>query len=118
MRHVLVVDDEPGVVGIVTLVLERGGYLVRSATNGEEALAAVEQDPPELVLLDMRMPVLDGVQFAERMHDLGLDVPIVVMTGTNTASLWADIVSAVGILEKPFGATALLDTVHRYCPAD
>lgn len=110
---VLVVDDEPAIREAVAELLEIEGYLVAEAANGADALAAIERRHPDLILLDMRMPVLDGWGFAEELRRRRLDIPIVVMTAARDASRWADEIAATAALAKPFGLDDLLETVRR-----
>ncbi len=110
---ILVVDDDPSILATVSEILEFEGYPVRTATNGAEALQLIEQEPPSLVLLDMRMPVLDGWGFARRLGERGVRLPIVVMTAAQDARRWAEEIGAAGYVPKPFELPELLDTVER-----
>ena len=112
---VLVVDDEPELRSVVALVLSEEGYHVAQAANGAEALRVLEQTQPACVLLDMRMPVLDGWGFARELEARHLHVPVVVMTAAQDAQLWAREVKAAGCLGKPFDLDDLLATVERVC---
>lgn len=110
---ILVVDDDPGILSTVAEVLDLEGYSVQTATNGAEALRAVDREEPCLVLLDMRMPVLDGWGFAQAVRERGLTLPIVVMTAAQDARHWADEIGAAGFLAKPFELMDLLVAVER-----
>ncbi len=110
---VLVVDDDPGILGVVAEALDLEGYAVRTAKNGAEALAIVAQTRPSLVLLDMRLPVLDGWGFARALTEQGITLPILVMTAAQDASGWAAEIGAQGCLAKPFELDDLLDAVER-----
>ena len=111
---VLVVDDDTSILDTVSSILSGEGYDVISASTGEEALAAVARTKPLVILLDMRMPVMDGWAVARALRAQGIKVPIVVMTAAESAKRWADEVGAEGYLAKPFGLDALLDTVERF----
>lgn len=115
--RILVVDDEPDIRATVSAMLEIEGYSVVQATNGAEALAALEAGTPDLVLLDMRMPVLDGWGFASELRRRGYAVPIVVMTAARDASHWASEIAAAAFLAKPFGFDDLISAVERVRPA-
>ena len=67
-RPILVVDDDPEILAMLRDFLESEGLAVRTAANGAEALEALDEVMPALILLDMRMPVLDGWAFAKRFH--------------------------------------------------
>jgi CheY-like chemotaxis protein len=111
--RVLVVDDEPDIRATVSAMLEIEGYRVREAANGADALAAIENEPPDLILLDMRMPVLDGWGFAAELRRRGHAVPIVVMTAARDAARWAADVAATAFVAKPFGYDDLMRAVEQ-----
>ena len=112
--RVLVVDDDPAILQTVSEILEFEGYPVGTAVNGAEALRAVEESPPSMVLLDMRMPVLDGWGFARELAARGVKVPIVVMTAAQDARRWAEEIGAEGFVAKPFDLIDLLAAVERW----
>jgi two-component system response regulator MprA len=111
---VLVVDDDTSILDTVSSILSGEGYDVVSASSGQEALDAVARKLPLLILLDMRMPVMDGWAVARALRGRGISVPIVVMTAAESAQRWADEVGAEGYLAKPFGLDELLATVERF----
>jgi len=111
---VLVVDDDTSILDTVSAILTGEGYDVVSAISGQEALAAVARKQPAVILLDMRMPVMDGWAVARALHAQGIKVPIVVMTAAESAKRWADEVGAEGFLAKPFGLDELLAVVERF----
>jgi len=110
---ILIVDDDPTILELLSETLQLEGYPVTTAANGAEALAAVERARPSLVLLDMRMPVLDGWDFATALRQRGIVLPIVVMTAAANASQWAAEIQASDYLAKPFDIGELLQTVER-----
>jgi len=112
--RVLVVDDDPSILDTVTSILTAEGYQVMAAGGGAEALALVRSWHPTLVLLDMRMPVMDGWAVAKALKENGSKVPIVVMTAAESAKRWADEIGAAGHLAKPFGLDELIDCVERH----
>ena len=114
--RVLVVDDEPDIRATVSAMLEIEGYAVAEAVNGAEALAAVEADPPDVILLDMRMPVLDGWGFASEMRRRGHRIPILVMTAARDAARWAADIAATAFVSKPFGYDDLIRAVEESRP--
>jgi two-component system chemotaxis response regulator CheY len=115
--QVLVVDDDDAILEVVAVILQEVGYAVKTAQNGADALAMVEQAVPALVLLDMRMPVLDGWGFAAALAEREIRVPIVVMSAAQHASSWAAEIAAAGCLAKPFELSELLTVVDRALPA-
>ena len=112
-RPILVVDDDPNILDVVAELLDMEGYPVTTASNGAEALVKIDEAPPSLVLLDMRMPVLDGWGFAREVKARGIQLPILVMTAAQNARLWAEEIGAQGYVAKPFEVPALLDAVER-----
>ena len=113
-RPVLVVDDDDSIRDMVTSVLRSVGYSVRAAADGEAALAAAAAETPALVLLDLRMPRVDGWEFARRLEERGPRPPIIVMTAARDARSAAAEIGADGHLPKPFDIDQLLTQVARY----
>lgn len=113
-RPVLVVDDDPSIREIIVETLELEGYWVEQAANGAEALKKIEAQLPSVVLLDMRMPVLDGWGLMKALNHRGLNLPIVVMTAAKNARTWASEIGASAFLDKPFEDTDLLAIVERF----
>lgn len=111
--RVLVVDDEPDIRATVAEMLEIEGYAVDEAANGADALAAIDHRRPDLILLDMRMPVLDGWGFAAELNRREVQIPIVVMTAARDAARWASEIAANAALAKPFGFDDLIRTVRE-----
>jgi CheY-like chemotaxis protein len=114
--RVLVVDDEADIRATVSEMLEAEGYDVIEATNSAEALEVMESVAPDIVLLDMRMPVLDGWGFASELRRRGHSVPIVVMTAARDAARWASEIAASTFLAKPFGFDDLITAVEEARP--
>lgn len=114
LRHVLVADDEPAIVEMIRAILEEYGFRVVTAANGAEALRLVEEAAPEVVLLDMNMPVLDGEGFVAAVRERGLRIPIVIMTAGSSAKRWAAELGADGYLSKPFELSNLIDVTNRF----
>ena len=113
-RHVLVADDEPAIVEMIRDILEEYGFHVVTAANGAEALRLVEEAEPEVVLLDMNMPVLDGEGFVAAIRERGLRVPVVIMTAGSSAKRWAAELGAEGYLSKPFDLSNLIAVTNRF----
>jgi CheY-like chemotaxis protein len=114
--HVLVVDDEPDIRATVSAMLEIEGYAVTEAANGADALHRVEERAPDVILLDMRMPVLDGWGFAAELRRRGHHMPIVVMTAARDAAHWAGEIAASAFVAKPFGFDDLITAVEEVRP--
>ncbi len=115
--RILIVDDEPDIRATVSAMLEIEGYDVDEATDGSAALAAIEQRIPDIILLDMRMPVLDGWGFAAELRRRGHRTPIVVMTAARDAARWAGDIAASAFVAKPFGYDDLINAVESARPS-
>jgi CheY-like chemotaxis protein len=113
---IMVVDDEADIRITVSEFLSSEGYVVWPARNGSEALAVLNRAWPSLVLLDMRMPVLDGWAFARELVERRIRLPVVVMTAAVDGQSWADQIGAEGCLSKPFDLVELLANVERLVP--
>jgi CheY-like chemotaxis protein len=87
---------------------------VATASNGAEALALLDEVEPALILLDMRMPVLDGWGVAAAIQRRALTPPIVVMTAAQDAAQWAEEINAAGYIAKPFDLFELLAIIERF----
>lgn len=109
---ILVVDDDAAILDVVADVLRFEGYPVETAVDGADALQVVERARPALVLLDMRMPRLDGWGFARTLAERGVELPILVMTAARDAAGWAEEIGAQGYLAKPFDIGELLEAVR------
>jgi CheY-like chemotaxis protein len=112
---VLVVDDEADIRNVVAFLLEDEGYRVLTARDGHEALAVVAQEVPTAILLDMKMPRMDGWQFVRAFRaQYGRSAPVVIMTAAENAGQRAAEVEAEGYVGKPFDLDDLLRTLHRH----
>src|SRR5690349_1746594 len=115
---ILVIDDDAEILAMLRDFLEGEGISVRTAGNGAEALDVIDDVSPALILLDMRMPVLDGWGFAERLRERHLSYPIVVMTAAQSARSWAEEIGATGYIAKPFDVDELLQLIERHRTRD
>lgn len=114
-RLILVVDDEQDFRTIVSHVLERGGYSVVAAADGEEALRLFDEREPDLVVLDGHLPDIDGFEVCRRIRarPRGKDVPVLLCTVRSALTNLADGFSAgaTGYVLKPFEMEELLESV-------
>ena len=115
--HVVVVDDDPGIREVVRGTLEDEGYEVDEATNGQEALSHIAAAPPDLVLLDLNMPLMSGWQLQKQLRVLEVVAPIVFMTAGNNARTEAERDQAAGYLAKPVQLDELVEVVERFTAA-
>ncbi len=119
--HILVVDDEPDIRETVRDILEDEGYAVTNAENGEAARHALRERRPDLMLLDIWMPDLDGISLLKEWdEDEGLPCPVIMMSGHGNVetAVEATRLGAYDFLEKPLSMAKLLITVERALEAD
>jgi two-component system nitrogen regulation response regulator NtrX len=111
---ILVVDDEADIVNLVVELLQDEGYEVRSAFNGEMALAAIAQQQPAMILMDMYMPQMTGIMLLEHIRTNGIsDIPVVLMTASPRVAEPLLNMDLVDYLAKPFDIDQLLQCVAR-----
>jgi CheY-like chemotaxis protein len=115
MKTVVVVDDEFGLAEVLAATLSDLGYGVHTAANGAQGLAVMDEHPPDLVLLDYMMPLLDGpgVMGAMQADPRLARVPVLMMSAMPEATVRVRCTGYVAFLRKPFGFDVLLDAVHR-----
>jgi two-component system chemotaxis response regulator CheY len=114
--YILVVDDDPGIRAFVQLTLQGEGYNVATAANGREALSRVAQRTPDVVFLDLAMPVMTGWQFHDCLRASGIMSPVVYMSAGYAAAEEAARHGAEGHLAKPFELEDLLRVAARFAP--
>jgi DNA-binding response OmpR family regulator len=113
---VLVVDDDPYIRATVADILQDAGYVVVAAENALEAAHTIARTPPKVVLLDIRMPGLDGPQLARDIRARNVQSKILVMTAGRNAQRYARELEADGYIEKPFEIDDLRAAVERLVP--
>jgi DNA-binding response OmpR family regulator len=112
------VDDEPEMLRLVKMILEKHGYIMESALNGQEAVERLASLRPDLILLDIAMPILDGWGVQQQMEEFAhlAGVPVVLVTaklGTADAVHGLHDIEADAYLTKPFNPNELVDTVEK-----
>jgi len=115
LPKVLVVDDDPAILEICSDLLQTEGYTVSVATNGQQALEQIRTDPPQVILMDIMMPVLDGVEACRQVkaNPATAEIPVVLMSArTNLTRQSQDLASADALVAKPFDIDHLLNTIH------
>jgi two-component system nitrogen regulation response regulator NtrX len=105
--RILVIDDDAGVRESLRMTLEYDGYDIAGAATGQEGLALVEREAPDLVLLDVKMPGMDGLDVLTRLHSMHETLPVVMISahGTPSSAVEAIRKGALDFLEKPFEST-------------
>jgi two-component system, chemotaxis family, chemotaxis protein CheY len=114
-QQILIVDDDEEIREMIKYALADEGYEVFTADNGDAALDVLNERMPHLILLDMRMPVMDGWTFASTYRQRPPPhAPIVVMTAAIDAVQWSREVNAAGCIPKPFELSRLFAAVQRH----
>jgi DNA-binding response OmpR family regulator len=111
--HILVVDDEPNIREVVELYLRREGYHVEVTADGAAALRALERKLPDLVILDLMLPEIDGLQIARILRQGGTDIPIIMLTakGDESDRIAGLELGADDYVTKPFSPKELVARV-------
>jgi two-component system cell cycle response regulator DivK len=121
-RRILVVEDNPLNLKLIRDVLQVSGYHVTEARSGEEGLDAAEQDPPDLVLMDLQLPGIDGTETLRRLRQGGLlpDVPVIAVTAFAMAEdrNRASVAGFDGYIEKPISVRALPSQIEAFFTGD
>jgi two-component system OmpR family response regulator len=115
-RHVRVGDDDPQIRMILIDIIALEGDDAVGAADGIEALAAIDHELPDLILLDMWMPHLDGWGVARELRKRDLRIPDVMVSASTDCAAWAGEIHADAYLGKPFDLTELLHIVTGRCP--
>jgi two-component system response regulator VicR len=117
-NKIMVVDDEPDVVDLVRLVLESDGFSVVTAYSGKECLEKVGKEMPDLVLLDIMMPQMDGWEVYSRIkaNPGTTDIPVAMLTAKSQSidkMIGLHVVKVDDYITKPFGRSELLERVKK-----
>ena len=117
-QKILIVDDERDIVFVLKMALEKNGYLVSEAYDGIEALEKIGADKPDLILLDLMMPRMDGhsVNLKLKENPATALIPVVVITGKGHLKELLEIkdgISVAAYLEKPFTVAMLLEKIKE-----
>ena len=115
MSKILVIDDEQGIRNLLDTLLSRKGYEVVLASNGQKGLELFRRARPDVVVLDLKMPQMDGLTVLQQVRQLNPTQPVIVLTGVGTAEAERQ-VRALGVteyVEKEFSLHALGDALKR-----
>ena len=117
-KRILCIEDEPEMIDLIRLILSRRGFEVFGATGGTEGLAKVRKDLPDLVLLDLMMPDMDGWEVYQQMKadETTRDIPVIVVTAKAQSIdkvLGLHIAKVDDYIAKPFSPQDLLNSVEK-----
>jgi len=115
-RRVLVVDDDPRLLHIVAMYLGIEGYDVAVAADGEAGLAEIEKQTPDLIILDIMMPGIDGIEACRRIraNAATAQTPVLMFSALSEEAEAARLAGADGMLPKPFNLPALAEAVKTF----
>src|SRR3954468_19731929 len=113
--RILVIDDEAAIRDSLRMMLEYEGYEFIGAATGQEGLALAEREAPDLVLLDVKMPGMDGIEVLERLRNMNESLPVVVVSGHGTISTAVEATKkgAFDFIEKPFASERVLVSLRN-----
>ena len=116
-RRILIVDDEPHMIRLAELSLRNGGFTITTARNGAEAIAAVQREKPDLIIMDVLMPEMDGLQALQILKENAetSNIPVIMLTarGHQITRQEASNTGADAFFTKPFSPTQLLAEANR-----
>jgi DNA-binding NtrC family response regulator len=111
MKKILIVDDEPHVSLILKQFLERAGYKVNTALNGEQALASIAEQMPDVLITDVQMPKMGGIELCEtlasRHPELGQLIILMTSRTDRDIRVWAEKHDTIPLMEKPLSMRRL-----------
>jgi len=122
MTKILCVEDEPQMIDLIKLILETEGYEVIGAEGGQEGLKLMRSEQPDLILLDLMMPEMDGGDVFHHMkEEVELrDIPVIVVTAKAAPIdkvLWINVAKVDDYVTKPFGPRELVESVEKVLSA-
>ncbi|MDA9951626.1 response regulator [Oligoflexaceae bacterium] len=118
-KNILIVDDDPDIVELLETILRNAGYETDSAQNGMECLQMVKKNPPDLILMDIMMPILDGVKTLESLYKDNVshrNIPVIMVSGyldDENAQIAKDL-GARDAVSKPFKQDELLEVIAKH----
>ncbi|MCQ2010773.1 response regulator [Sporolactobacillus sp. STSJ-5] len=118
VNEIMVVDDQPGIRMLLREVFKQTDYQIVTAANGEQALELLKKEDLQLVLLDMKIPKMNGLEILHKIKDLKPEVKVIIMTAYGEITMVQEALrsGAVAHFTKPFDLHELIATVEKECP--
>jgi len=115
MAKVLVIDDEPGIRSLLDTLLRRKGYAVVLADGGRKGLELFRRERPDVIVLDLKMPEMDGVTVLQQIRSLNPDQPVIILTGAGTPEREQQVrtLGVTEFVEKEFSLHRLGNALKR-----
>ncbi|MDG5787346.1 response regulator [Evansella sp. AB-P1] len=115
-KKLLIVDDQFGIRVLLNEVFEKDGYKTLQASNGKQALKIVEEDEPDLILLDMKIPGMDGLEILREIKKMGAKAEVIMMTAYGELEMINEAMQlgALTHFAKPFDIDEVRDEVKNY----
>ncbi len=117
-KRVVCIEDEPAMIDLIRLILSRKGYTVAGATGGREGLDLVQSSQPDIVLLDLMMPDMDGWEVYQKLkaHESTREIPVIIVTAKAQSIdkvLGLHIAKVDDYITKPFGPQDLIESIEK-----
>jgi len=114
-KKILIVDDEPSVIIVISEFLKWKGYQVLIAVNGLDAIAINDKENPYLIILDLRMPGIDGIETLRRIRKTDKEVKVIILSGyiTDDIKMDGDYLGISSYLDKPFDSETLYKAINN-----
>ncbi len=117
--RVLITEDEPNIVESLTFILQRAGYEVTSVADGEAAVRRLRSDPPDIMILDVMLPRLNGFEVLKlvKTDQILKSLPVIILTAKGQAHdrELAEQIGADAFITKPFSNRDIIDQIGRLC---
>ena len=118
MNKILIADDEPHVLRVLKLSLEKEGYVVETCANGKEALARIEQEHPDILITDIQMPLMTGEELCRHIKQHMPERKFLIFVLTSRTEIehreWSRDINNLLFLEKPVSIRNLLEKIEGY----
>ncbi len=117
MKKILVIDDEPDILSVVTFRLKKAGFDIMSVMDGERGVDAAKEFLPDIILLDLRLPKLTGEEVFARLRsdERTSKIPVIILTASNELNVldMARAIGAEGVMSKPYDPEELQKEIER-----